>query len=237
MGKIVIIKTGSTLPSLKALRGDFEDWIRQGMGLSTRDVNVVDVASGEDLPPTDSCAGIAITGSHDMVSECHAWSEQTAVWLRGAVRAGVPTLGICYGHQLLAHALGGRVDYNPRGPEMGTTEISLLEPTSADALLGGLPSPLKVHASHSQSVLTLPPGAVLLASNDWDAHQAFRVDPCAWGVQFHPEFDSGIMRAYCKNDGPGQLPDIGETPRAADVLRRFTAIVNSRPATAGRTPS
>ncbi len=234
---ILIIKTGSTLPGLKAKRGDFEDWIRQGMGLSAPHVAVVDVASGEDLPPARACAGIAITGSHDMVSERLPWSERTAEWLCGAVRAGVPTLGICYGHQLLAHALGGRVGYNPRGPEMGTTEISLQDSARTDALLSGLPRTLKVHASHSQSVLTLPPKAVLLASNPWDENQAFRIDDCAWGVQFHPEFDAGIMRAYCGDDGPGSCRDIGETPLAADVLRRFAAIVTARPARAGRTPS
>jgi len=234
---IVIIKTGSTLPGLKAKRGDFEDWIREGMGLSPEHVIVVDVASGEDLPPAGSCAGITITGSHDMVSERLPWSERTAAWLADAVHRAVPTLGICYGHQLLAHALGGSVDYNPRGPEMGTTEISLRETARTDPLLGGLPATLKVHASHSQSVLRLPPGAVLLASNPWDENQAFRCDDCAWGVQFHPEFDSEIMRAYCENDGPGSCKDIGETPHAADVLRRFAAIVNAWPATAGRTPS
>ncbi|HVO37841.1 MAG TPA: glutamine amidotransferase [Spirochaetia bacterium] len=237
MGKIVIIKTGSTLPGLKTRRGDFEDWIRGGMRLSPRDTTVVDVAAGEDLPPARGCRGIAITGSHDMVSERLDWSERTAEWLRDAVRQGVPTLGICYGHQLLAHALGGMVDYNPRGPERGTTEIDLRDAARTDTLLGGLPRTLKVHASHSQSVLTLPPGAVLLASNPWDENQAFRINECAWGVQFHPEFDSEIMRAYCDHDGSGACSDIGETPQAAEVLRRFTAIVNAGTGTAGRTPS
>ncbi len=219
MARLVIVKTGSTMPALKASRGDFEDWIVSGMGIDRSAAEVVDGASGQALPRPDACAGIVVTGSHDMVTDRSDWSERTAAWLAQSVALGVPILGICYGHQLLAHALGGAVGFNPRGRELGTTEVDLLAPALRDALLGGLPARLKVHASHSQSVLRLPTGAIRLAGNAWDRNHAFRVGERAWGVQFHPEFDAEVMRAYAaaaKRDA-----HVEEAPDSTLVLRRF----------------
>ncbi len=236
MAKVVIVKTGSTMPALKARRGDFEDWIRDGMGIRSDEVEVVDVSAGQPLPPASGAAGIVITGSHDMVTDRRDWSEQAAQWLGDAVDLGVPTLGVCYGHQLLAYALGGEVGDNPLGQEMGTTEISLVEPAFTDRLFRGLPAGFEVHVCHSQSVLRLPTKAVRLAGNAWDSNQAFRLGECAWGVQFHPEFDSQIMQAYAAEDGLPAGGRICEAPVGARVLTRFAAVVNRR-SRAGRTPS
>ena len=163
-----------------------------------------------------------------MVTDHREWSERGAAWLKSVVSCCIPTLGVCYGHQLLAYALGGRVDYNPRGPEMGTTEISLLEPAFTDALLGGFPSTFKAHVCHAQSVLRLPPGAVRLAASTRDRNRAFRVDDCAWGVQFHPEFDADIMRAYAAQDAVSGGNEVVEAPVSSQVLARFAQIVTRR---------
>jgi len=222
--KLIIIKTGNTMSSLKAARGDFEDWILAGMGVEARHALVVDVAEGQTLPRPENDAAIVITGSHDMVSDRLEWSERTAAWLASAVSHGAPILGICYGHQLLAHALGGDVNYNPRGQEMGTTEVTVLAEASTDPLLRGLPEAINVHVSHSQSVLRLPPGALRLAGNDWDRNQAFRVGDCAWGVQFHPEFDAEIMRAYAAKEGSSAEIRIFDTPIGSQILGRFATL-------------
>jgi GMP synthase (glutamine-hydrolysing) len=224
MAKLMIIKTGATMPSLKARRGDFEDWILAGMEIGPAQAEVCDIAAGHQLPKPSGAAGIVITGSHDMVTDHRDWSERAAGWLSEAVSKGVPTLGICYGHQLLAYALGGKVDYNPRGREMGTTEVTLLEPAVHDALLSGLPSPFQTHLCHAQSVLELPTGAVALASSPWDGNQAFRVDDCIWGVQFHPEFDADIMRAYAAVEGHGETIEVIDAPLGTEVLKRFAAL-------------
>ena len=70
-------------------------------------------------------------------------------------------LGICYGHQLLAHALGGRVDYNPLGRQIGTLDVTLHDAVEHDALFSGFPRTLHVPVSHRQSVtvLRIPPSS------------------------------------------------------------------------------
>ncbi|UCC87581.1 MAG: gamma-glutamyl-gamma-aminobutyrate hydrolase family protein, partial [Anaerolineales bacterium] len=107
MKKILIIKAGSSFPSLVSRRGDFEDWILSGMQISPDQAMIVDVCQAGPLPVYHAISGVVITGSHAMVTEHQAWSERTAAWLPGAIERGIPTLGICYGHQLLAYAMGG----------------------------------------------------------------------------------------------------------------------------------
>ncbi len=233
--RILIIKTGSTLSGLRSHKGDFEDWITAGMGLGPGDVDVRDVTVGARLPENGVHAGVVITGSHSMVTERLRWSEETASWLALEVASGTPTLGICYGHQLLGHALGGSVENNPLGWELGTVEVKLLPEAQGDAILGGLAPAIRVQASHTQSVLRLPASAVRLAASARDINHAFRVGRCAWGVQFHPEFDAEVVRAYIEHCrvklvAEGQDPDrlireSRDTATGTEVLRRFARLV------------
>jgi GMP synthase (glutamine-hydrolysing) len=238
MHSLLVIKTGSTLPSLHARHGDFEDWVISGLSVPLDQTLVVDVQAGAALPEPNDVAGVVITGSHSMVTDRAPWSERTAAWLRAAVAQHIPVLGICYGHQLLAHALGGEVGDNPHGTEVGTVNVYLNEAGAADRLLGGLANPLRVHVSHQQTVLTLPIGARLLAWSDRDQHQAFVVGDYAWGVQFHPEFNADVVRAYTEDDrellrAEGQDPDrisaqIEETIYGTEILQRFARIATDR---------
>ncbi len=235
MNKVLVLKTGSTYPTLAAQKGDFEDWIMVGLGLAPDRVTVVDVAGGAPLPPLAEVPAVVVTGSHAMVTEHHSWSEQTAAWLRQAVARQVWILGICYGHQLLAYALGGEIGYNPRGRDFGTVEVHLNAAGRADPLLGGLGSPIRVHVCHNQSALTLPREARLLGWSDGEAHQAFAVGDRAWGLQFHPEFDAEALRVYVDHYRPhllaeGKDPDriaraSQATPYGGEILRRFARIV------------
>lgn len=234
MSGVLVMKTGTTLDALRARRGDYEDWIVAGLGVPARAVRVVAVFEGEPLPAPESPAAVVVTGSSAMVSERAAWSETAAAWLRDAAHAGTPVLGICYGHQLLGHALGGQVGPNPRGREMGTVRVELCDASREDALLGSLQRPLLVQTTHAESLLELPPGATLLAGNAADPHHAFAWGALVWGVQFHPEFDSDVMRAYLEArreilrsegiDPDPLLREVAETPQGPELLRRFAAL-------------
>jgi GMP synthase (glutamine-hydrolysing) len=236
--KLLIVQTGAALPEVRKRHGDFPEWFRRGLGLTPDQITCVRVDAGETLPVPHSIAAAVITGSGAMVSERLDWSERTADWLRTAANAGLPMLGVCYGHQLLAHALGGRTDYNPRGREIGTVDVERLPAAVDDPLFGALPAQFRAHATHLQSVLGLPPAAVVLARSALDDCQAVRYAPRVWGVQFHPEFSVAHMRAYlCEREdavsGEGldakQLTrDVGASPHARSVLRRFVRIAKKQ---------
>lgn len=231
---LLIIKTGSA-EHLPLEAGDFEDWIRAGLNMDEFQAQVCHVEAGESLPSVDEIHGVVVTGSIRMVTERLEWSERTASWLRGAVAAGQPILGICYGHQLLAHALGGTVAPDPRGREIGTVAIHLTDAAARDPLLGGCSNPLPTQVTHSESVVALPEGAVLLGSSDHTPIHAFRFGDRAWGVQFHPEFDAEVLHSYVRERAEvlrseGLEPEdlhrrITETPEAFALLARFAGIV------------
>jgi GMP synthase (glutamine-hydrolysing) len=232
MKPILIIKTGSTFSEISKDRGDFEDWIIAGMGLDRSRFLIVDVSQGEVLPDYDEISGIAITGSHAMVTDHADWSESTAAWLIRAVEKEIPLLGICYGHQLLAYAFGGEVANNPNGIEFGTAEIVLTEAAIKDPLFSILPSKASVQATHTQSVTKLPPGAKLLASTSLDPNHAFVIGDSAWGVQFHPEFNADIVKRYIRKLPSGKNLNLEElakntfdTPIGDQFLKRFAEIV------------
>jgi GMP synthase (glutamine-hydrolysing) len=233
MKPVLIILTGRAPDNIRARHGDFPHWFRVGARLA-RPVQVVDVAGGGSLPAPGSVAGGIITGSAAMVTERAAWSERTAGWIRDAMDVELPLFGVCFGHQLMAHALGGRVDYLPGGREIGTQPISLHAGSRNDPLLIGMPERFMAHTTHEQSVLEAPSGARVLAGSARDPNHLLRYGPRASSVQFHPEFNADVMRAYirrkhvamCKE---GQDPReafraVAPTPHARRLLQRFARL-------------
>ncbi len=228
--RFLIVETGLPIAPMRR-HGDFAHWIRVAGGLHRDESPSVNVEAGAPLPGHAGLAGVIVSGSGAMVSDRLEWSERCAAWLAAAARAGVPIMGICYGHQLLAHALGGEVGDHPGGREMGTMEI-VLDPAAADdPLLGAMPARFDAQLTHVQSVLRLPEGAVALACSAHEPVQAFRWGDAAWGVQFHPEFSATHMRGYIRArrtallreslDADALLRGVGAAPQGRRVLRRF----------------
>ncbi len=227
---IVIIKTGKTFPHMISALGDFEDWIARGLG-QAHDIQVVDAEQPKPLPSLDTVNGVVIAGSHAMVTQSLDWSLGLEAWIPKLIERDIPLLGICYGHQLIARAMGGVVDYHPGGIEIGTTDIDLVAAGDTDLLFKNLPARFKAHVIHSQTVIRLPESAVLIAKNKFEPHHAFRIGSSAWGVQFHPEYDTAIEKAYVENmtqaildsgQEPSQVLDrVEDTPIAAGLLKRF----------------
>lgn len=226
----LILQTGTPVASMRR-RGGFPHWIRVAAGLRRDEVVEVDVESGGIPPSARGYAGIFITGSAAMVSDRLPWSEATADWLHQAISAHAPIFGICYGHQLMAHALGGTVGDNPMGREMGTVEARLTPAAASDALFADTPASFPVQMTHLQTVLAKPAGAEILATTELDAHAALRFTETAWGAQFHPEFSARHLHGYLRarsdalvtegRDPATLLRSVRATPAARGILRQF----------------
>lgn len=233
--QITIIEAGRTFEPLAGQRGDFADWIGEGLAVDSSRLKVVAAFAGETLPAPEVVTALVVTGSHAMVTEQQPWSETLSRWLPRVVALGVPVLGICFGHQLLARALGGDVGDHPDGGEFGTVTVRLANAAASDPLFGDLPEVFPSQLFHRQSVLHLPPGAQVLASSQREPHQAVRFADRAWGVQFHPEFDGEVMAAYLdfaeeqliRNgfDPVALRQKLQSAPAAQSLLQRFSRLI------------
>ncbi len=231
----MILKTGSTFEDVASLRGDYERWITRGLGVAEQDVLTVDAMRASALPSADSIEAMVVTGSAAMVTDREPWSVAAGALLSRVVSRGAPVLAICYGHQLLADALGGEVGDNPRGRRIGTIEVTLTDEGRRDPLLGVFDSPVRFQATHRQVVVRPPEGATRLASAALDENHAFRYGDRAWAVQFHPEFDAEAIRTYIERradlirgeggDPEGLAAAVQETPAGAQLLARFVALI------------
>lgn len=236
--RMLILKTGAAFSEARQRFGDFEDWFARTIGPERFDYLTIDVSQNESLPapPPHSLnefAGVVVTGSPAMVSHRLDWSETAARWLARVVDEDrLPVLGVCYGHQLIAHALGGRVGPNPAGRQMGTQELTVGD--HEDPLIGPLTPLANVQVTHLEAVLEPPPQARVLGGMKTDPNHALHFGGRSWGVQFHPEFDAAIMRCYVEAradllDGEGFdsgsiLDTVCETAAGSGVLQRFAAI-------------
>jgi GMP synthase (glutamine-hydrolysing) len=225
---IAVLVTGDPVAATQARLGGFLELIRAvAPGFSAalwqaHDARVLDV-----LPDLTDALAVIITGSPLSMTEPQPWMDRAAEQLAALVRQEVPTLGICFGHQLLGHALGGRVALNPRGREMGTVVYTA---QLADPVLGP-PGTWLVNSTHLDSVVELPPGARILGTTELEPHAAVRFGPSAWGVQFHPEIDGSVMREYIEARRPALVQerwdvarlqqDVRDAPAAAALVERF----------------
>ena len=198
------------------------------------DADLVEFAVHEEMPDTFGFDGAVITGSRASVYWDEPWIDPLVEWVGTAVERGMPVLGVCFGHQVLADALGGTVE------DMGSYEIGYRDvELGDDPLFAGVESPATVFTTHSDAVTELPPEAEQIAENDYGVH-GFRVGN-AVGVQFHPEYDPATGREVASGkDLPDEriervLDGITETNYAAAceakaLFENFVGSVREQPA-------
>lgn len=230
---LLIIEMGTPPGFVRNQCGSHADWFAQALApiaarADNTTIKTVRPYAGEAIPSAKSVKAAVITGSWVMVTDLLDWSERTAAWVRDAMQAQLPLLGVCYGHQLMAHALGGTVGDNPNGLEVGVHTITLNQAAASDPLLAGYPHTWQAYLFHQQSVLTPPAGATPLATSEQDQHQILRYAPHAYSTQFHPEFSAGVMQATIDNlvatapqSAPAAMSVAPETPSSRRLLLDF----------------
>jgi len=195
--------------------GEQAQWFIDALALQPEDYIIVRPHLGEALPDFNAVSGAILSGSWAMVTDHLEWSERTAVWIRAGTEEALPLFGVCYGHQLIAWALGGEVGDNPRGWERGLIDIEL-----HDASLP-LPARFPVWLSHRQSVLRPPQRAQVLAHSALEGCQILRYSPQMLSVQFHPEFSAEIMRACLPETSTAAVPQMPQPDWARQLLTDF----------------
>jgi GMP synthase (glutamine-hydrolysing) len=230
---IAILIAGEPIESVRAARGSYADMIRDVAGPATAHRFVDhDLRSKGELPAPDRFAAIVVTGSSASVTDRADWVVAGEAYLRRAVAAKVPVFGICFGHQMLGQALGGLVEKNPHGREIGTVDFEIVKD---DVIFGAGRAPLRANATHVDSVTRLPPGATVLARTRLEPHAAVRFAERAWGVQFHPEMNGSVVRAYLETrrgilaseglDTDALLARVDDGAAGTSTLERFFGVL------------
>ncbi|WP_051552012.1 type 1 glutamine amidotransferase [Nocardioides sp. URHA0020] len=158
--------------------------------------------AGDELPALRSYDGLLILGGPMGADDDarHTWLGPVKELVREARESGLPTLGVCLGHQLIASALGGRVERNPRGQQVGLLDLGWTDAAAGDPLLGPLATPRRGVQWNDDIVTALPEDATLLAATPYGEVQAVRYAPEMWGVQLHPEVDAAVLEPWAEED-------------------------------------
>lgn len=193
--RIGILQTGQSPDILRAEAGDYPDMfvaLLRDHGLTFQTFNV----EAMDFPASvQDCEGWLITGSRHGAYESHPFIAPLEDFIRQAIAAKVPMVGICFGHQIIAQAMGGKVERFPGGWAVG--------PQSYD--FGG--DPVVLNAWHRDQVTVRPEGAQVIACNDFCENAALVYGDAALTIQAHPEFRDAFVEGLMATRGPGLVPD------------------------------
>jgi GMP synthase-like glutamine amidotransferase len=224
---IGILETGRVNETLIPRYGEyapmFEAWLRRAdQGLSYRAYATVD----GDIPASPAeCDAWLVTGSKHGVYDDLPWIEPLKAFLRASRSAGQPIIGICFGHQILAEALGGQAVKSGKGWGAGAHEYDVVH---RPAWMAGVPDSFAIHAMHQDQVTAIPEDATVLAASAFCEYAMLAYGdpdaPDAISIQPHPEFDEDYARALVElRAGVAIPPD-----RSAQALESFGRTVHQQ---------
>ncbi len=206
---IGILQTGLAPDQLMGEMGDYPDMFQRllaGHGFTFKTWRVLE---GEFPPDVKAADGWLITGSKFGAYEDHAWIPPLEDFIRASYAAHVPMVGICFGHQIIAQAMGGRVEKFTKGWSVGATDYDF----------GG--KTMRLNAWHQDQVVEKPETAQVIGTNDFCSNAALLYDDRMFTVQPHPEFRPDFVDGLMKTRGKGLVPDAlleAATERLQDPL-------------------
>lgn len=193
--KIGILQTGQAPDALRATFGDYPtmfEVLLDGHGFAFETWHV----EGMEFPASVQDAdGWLITGSRHGVYEDHAFIAPLEQHIRDAFAAGLPVVGICFGHQIMAQALGGKVEKFSGGWAVGAQDYEIEGEN------------LVLNAWHQDQIISPPEGARTIGSNAFCEHAALAYGAQGYSVQAHPEFDDAFIQGLIDTRGRGVVPD------------------------------
>jgi GMP synthase-like glutamine amidotransferase len=205
---IGILQTGHVPDALVGETGEYSDMFERlldGHGFTFRTWNVVD---GDFPDGPEACEGWLITGSRHGAYEDHDWIPPLEGLIRDIAASGRPLVGICFGHQIIAQAMGGKVEKYRGGWSVGRQTYDFGD------------TELALNAWHQDQVVELPEGAQVIAENDFCKNAAMVIGSNILTVQPHPEFDAAMVAGLIEHRSGTVPPDLVEGAR--DSLQKPT---------------
>ena len=208
--RIGILVTGYVPEHMATEHGEYPEQFRDLYRAVDPSVEVeaVDILAGEMPTSPDACDAWVVTGSKHGVYDDLPWIEPLKNFLREARSAGVPLIGICFGHQLMAEAFGGRAEKSNKGWGCGVHDYSV---EHRPAWLGENPQSFAMHAMHQDQVTAIPEDATRLAGSEFCEFAMLSYGnaeaPDAISIQPHPEFAEGYARGLVELRKGELIPD------------------------------
>ena len=204
--QVGLIMCGDLPDRYSALRGDYPTLVSTMFVDSDTSFDIFDAHRGELPADASAFDGYIISGSASSVYEDEQWMRDLEEFVSGVVDVETPIFGICFGHQLLAQALGGVVKRAENGWGVGVHTMRILE---SRAWMDPGSETLKLVMTHQDQVVELPAGAIVLGSSDHCPNYLVEFTPIAVGIQGHPEFPAPFARVVYedKRDQLGGLVD------------------------------
>ena len=205
MPHVTIMETGLVSPKNRELHGSYPQMFENLIGAADANVtfNTVSIPAGEPLPDVGRLEAILITGSSAGVYDAFDWIAPLEDFVRTAHDNKVPMVGVCFGHQLIAQALGGTVRKSEKGWGIGR---HVYDVAPGNAVIEG--ARIALACSHQDQVIAPPAGARTILSSDFTPHAGLLYGDTSLSVQPHPEFSVGYALACCEVvHSKGHAPD------------------------------